>query len=65
LKERDFAIKIVNETHEQWKQLIDGKIDTNDAISITAISRGAKVIPKEHAEQLLVLRFKYYLRSKY
>jgi len=65
LKELDFAIKIVNETHEQWKQLIDGKIDTNDAISITAISRGAKVIPKEHAEQLLVLRFKYYLRSKY
>jgi len=62
LKDKKFAIKITEETHEQWSALVNGNIDKG-AISI-AVTTGVHAVPPQAAEGAIIDQFKVYLRNK-
>jgi len=63
LRDREFALKVTCEIHEQWVGLINGKVDTKGAINTTALTAGHK-INTEQAETIVVNQFKSYLANK-
>jgi len=53
LKNREFALNIVNETHEEWSKLINGKVSSKISLANTSVEGSAqKVTPQEAATKL-------------
>jgi len=66
LKDRNFALNVIKETHHQWHQLIHGQVDFQDGgISTVATREGKNVISKEAAEGVLAKQFMSYVRAKF
>jgi len=63
LKDRDFAVKVTQDTHHHWDALFCGKIDTKGAINTTA-STGTNKIPHDVANGIIIDQFKNNINSK-
>jgi len=67
LKDKAFANKVIQETHEEWHKLITGaapaKTDKYE-IKVLSSSQGKTVVSKDEAEEVLVQQFKLFLRAK-
>eukprot|EP01125_Pyxidicula_operculata_P003258 TRINITY_DN1380_c0_g1_i2.p1 TRINITY_DN1380_c0_g1~~TRINITY_DN1380_c0_g1_i2.p1 ORF type:complete len:190 (+),score=58.25 TRINITY_DN1380_c0_g1_i2:339-908(+) len=68
-KDRDFALKITGETHEEWHKLSTGKIPSkgdkyNIEVASTQPGDSAYHISQEEAEKVLVEQFQTFLRAK-
>jgi len=59
-KDLDLSLKVIEETHEEWRKLVTGKIDNtgNIEIATTQLTECTTVISSEEAENVLVQQFK-------
>lgn len=71
LQNRAFALKVIEETHEQWSALISGKIPNQTerykiATKSTSLAAGVTpyLIAQEEAEKSIVETFLKYVRAK-
>jgi inorganic pyrophosphatase len=64
LKDKNFALKVTHEIHEQWNHLIEGKEDHKGAFATTSVTVGTKKITPEAAIDVVVAQFKSYITSK-
>jgi len=67
LKDKNYAQKIAEETHEEWHKLVTGKTVVKDIkLESTQLKKEEvpTVVTKDQAEDLVIQQFKNYLRAK-
>jgi len=71
LKDKAFALKIVEETYEEWHKLITGKTPAKTdkyeiKVEVTTLNKAevSTVVTAEQAEDIVVQQFKTYVRAK-